>query len=276
MPANPFTANISRHWTLANFDIGCKLGSGKFGHVYLAREKTNNFLVAIKVLKKKQLLRNNVEHQLRREIEIQAHLRHKNVLRLYQYFWDEKRIYLVLEYAEFGELYKELRRKGRFPEDEASGYIAQIAQALAYCHTKHVIHRDIKPENLLLGSNGIIKISDFGWSVHAPSSRRETMCGTLDYLPPEMVERRTHDEKVDIWSLGVLCYEFLDGDPPFESEGQQATFDRITSVSYKFPVHFSPEACDLIRKLLKKVPEHRLPLKLVPKHHWIQKYHPEY
>ena len=114
----------------------------------------------------------------------------------YGYFWDEKRIYLILEYAPGGELYKRLTAKGRFSEQETARYILEMARALGYCHQKHVIHRDIKPENLLLGLNGELKIADFGWSVHAPSLRRETFCGTLDYLPPEMVEVKGYDEKV--------------------------------------------------------------------------------
>ncbi|MEQ2171884.1 hypothetical protein GOODEAATRI_015154, partial [Goodea atripinnis] len=109
-------------------------------------------------------------------------------------------------------------------------YIMELADALHYCHTKNVIHRDIKPENLLLGGNGELKIADFGWSVHTPSSRRSTLCGTLDYLPPEMIEGKTHDEKVDLWSLGVLCYEFLVGKPPFEAKTHDETYRRISRV----------------------------------------------
>ncbi len=190
------------------------------GNVYLCRLKDHkNFIVALKVLQKSQLMKAGVEHQLRREIEIQSHLRHKNILRMFGYFYDDKRVYLILEYAPKGELYKELTRRGRFSERRAAQYISSIAEALDYCHRKHVIHRDIKPENLLLGYKGDVKISDFGWSVHAPSSRRTTLCGTLDYLPPEMIENKDHDHTVDIWSLGVLTYEFLCGHPPFEAEG---------------------------------------------------------
>lgn len=135
----------------------------------------------------------------------------------------------------------------------------ELADALIYCHAKKVIHRDIKPENLLLGLKGELKIADFGWSVHAPSlrsvpggrgqrrgwagapqnqaftapscpRRRKTMCGTLDYLPPEMIEGQPHNEKVDLWCAGVLCYELLVGHPPFESASHTETYRRITKV----------------------------------------------
>lgn len=262
----------NRRWTLDDFDIGRPLGRGKFGNVYLCREKKSRFIVALKVLHKSQLLKAGVEHQLRREIEIQSHLRHRNILRMYGYFWDEKRVYLILEYAPKGELYKELTRKERFSERRASQYILQLSRALRYCSSKHVIHRDIKPENLLLGYRGEVKIADFGWSVHAPSSRRKTLCGTLDYLPPEMIESKDHDHTVDIWSLGVLTYEFICGSPPFEAEGHTATYRRIVKVDLRFPPYVSPEARDFIAKLLQKDPKKRMTLDRVPYHPWIQKH----
>jgi aurora kinase, other len=238
--------------------------------VYLTRLKEHkNFIVALKVLQKSQLVKAGVEHQLRREIEIQSHLRHKNILRLYGYFWDDKRVYLMLEYAPKGELYKELTRRGRFSERRAALYISALAEALDYCHRKHVIHRDIKPENLLLGYRGDVKVSDFGWSVHAPSSRRNTLCGTLDYLPPEMIENKDHDHTVDIWSLGVLTYEFLCGHPPFEAEGHSETYRRIVKVDLRFPPHVSAEARDLITRLLRKDPKARLALNRVKDHPWV-------
>lgn len=174
-------------WCLSNFDIGRPLGRGKFGNVYLAREKDTKFVVALKVMFKKQIHSNNVEHQVRREIEIQSHLRHANILRLYGYFHDASRIYLILEYAPKGALYKELQSQPnkRFDEQRTAHYIYSLADALKYLHERDVIHRDIKPENLLLGHNGELKIADFGWSVHEPNSARTTLCGTVDYLPPE-------------------------------------------------------------------------------------------
>lgn len=262
-------AKNGQQWSLNDFEIGKPLGRGKFGSVYLAREKKTKYIVAIKVLQKSQLTKAGVEHQLRREIEIQSHLRHRNILRMYGYFYDAKRIYLILEYSPGGELYKRLTIKGRFSERQSSRYISDLAQALDYCHTKHVIHRDIKPENLLVGAYGEIKIADFGWSVHAPTSRRNTLCGTLDYLPPEMVDGREHDEQVDVWSLGILLYEFLVGSPPFEAEGHSATYRRISRVDLRFPKGVPEDAQDLISKLLQKDPRKRMSLKNIPRHPWV-------
>lgn len=259
----------AKNWSLKDFEIGKPLGRGKFGDVYLARERKNQFVVAIKVIKKKQLLKAGVEHQLRREIEIQSHLRQKNILRMFGYFWDENRIYIILEFAPGGELYKQLTNRGHFSESLTARYIHDLSIALAYCHSKHVIHRDIKPENLLIGQRGDIKIADFGWSVHAPTSRRTTLCGTLDYLPPEMVEARDHDATADVWSLGVLMYEFLVGSPPFEAEGYRATYRRISNVDLRFPSSVSPGARDLIGRLLVKDQSKRMKLSDVPKHPWI-------
>jgi len=258
-----------KQWSLADFDIGRPLGKGKFGNVYLAREKKKQIVVALKILFKSQLVKSNVEHQLIREIEIQGHMSHPNILKMYNYFHDDKKIYLILEYALSGELYKKLQHKKRFDDPTAAKYIFQVSDALNYCHSKNVIHRDIKPENILIGSNGELKIADFGWSVHAGKSKRETMCGTLDYLPPEMITRSKYNEAVDYWSVGVLCYEFLVGRPPFECKAKEDTYKRIRSVNYVFPSHVSQGPRDLIMKLLVYEPKKRINLVQVMEHHWV-------
>lgn len=247
--SNNKNTNNSKRWQLNDFEIGRPLGRGKFGNVYLAREKKSKYIVALKVLFKTQLTLNNVHHQLKREIEIQSHLRHPNILRLFGYFYDDNRVYLILEYAPGGELYSSLKKAGRFQERQAAKYIYQMIEALKCCHERNVIHRDIKPENILLGSKGEIKIADFGWSVHAPSSRRDTMCGTLDYLPPEMVMQKPYDHTVDLWCLGVLAYEFLVGHPPFENKDVTQTYRHIVTLDYQIPDYVSELARNFIRRV---------------------------
>ncbi|PIK39453.1 Aurora kinase [Apostichopus japonicus] len=210
------------NWSLKDFDIGRPLGKGKFGNVYLAREKQTEFIVALKVLFKSQLQKCQVEHQLRREIEIQSHLRHQHILRLYGYFHDETRIYLILEYAPKGEVYKNLQKCRRYDD-------ATAAKAYHY-------------------------VWNFGLST------------------PEMVEGKSHDEKVDLWSLGVLCYEFLVGKPPFETASNTETYRKITKVDYTFPSYVSEGARDLIRKLLVHNPSKRLTMEGICHHSWVMQH----
>jgi len=131
-------------------------------------------------------------------------------------------------------------------------------------HEKDVIHRDIKPENILISYDGqgneVLKISDFGWSIHAPTTKRTTMCGTPDYVCPELLENKPHDSKVDIWSLGVLAFELNSGYAPFEASNNRERYAKIKQAKPKYPEHFSDELIDLISKVFKKNPSERLTL----------------
>ena len=278
VPPSTDNADDRRQWTLKDFKLIKLLGKGRFGKVFKARELKTNYVVALKILNKAHLLKEKAETQLRREIEIQSELRHPNILRLYGFFYDETRIYLILEYAPGGELYKHLKDcGGTFEEPQVARYIQSLASALRHCHAKGVIHRDLKPENLLLDGNNELKIADFGWSVHAVrSNRRTTMCGTLDFLAPEMCEGREYDTTVDLWSLGVLLYEMLYGKPPFEEPSESDTKKRITQVDIVFPNvaehDVSARARHLIRSLLRRNPKKRLSLNHVLCHQWILKH----
>lgn len=276
----PSSSSSHKEWSVKDFEIGKKLGKGKFGSIYLARERRSKLLVALKVMHKQQLFETGNEHQLQREVDIQLNLRHPNILRLYGYFHDATKIYLILEYAPGGEVYKELQKTERFDEQKTSQYIASTARALQHCHSKNILHRDLKPENLLVGFHGLIKLADFGWSVHvSPQAhdRRLTLCGTLDYLPPEMLMRKEHDQNVDIWCLGVLTYEFLVGQAPFFHDDQEGTKKRIvrdhpdlwTPAARK---HLSRMSRDFVSRILVKDARKRMTIPQILQHPFITTY----
>ncbi|KAI0137964.1 kinase-like protein [Hypoxylon sp. NC0597] len=258
---------------LGMFEIGKPLGKGKFGRVYLAKHRPSGFICALKVLDKNEIKREKAETHVRREIEVHSQIRHPGILGFYNWFHDSRRIFLILEYSPGGELYKPLRRETRFSERRAAKYAAQVAHALIYLHSKSIMHRDIKPENILIGLHGELKLADFGYSVHAPSNFRQTLCGTLDYLPPEMLTSGPvkYTKAVDQWTLGVLTYEFLTGEAPFE-DTYPMTHKRILKCDMTpLPAWLSPEAKNFVHSLLVLDPTKRLPLVDVLKHPWIVK-----
>ena len=259
---------------LSDFLIGRKLGSGQFGHVYLAKLKSTQFICAIKVINKQRLLKESLKciNQVRREIEIQSHLHHPNILSIYNFFWDKKNIYLVIEYAPGGELFTILHNEenGRFSEHRSAFYIEQVCNAIEYIHKLNVIHRDIKPENILL-SNDTIKLADFGWSIHQKSNKlRPTFCGTAEYMPPEVIDEQPHIPPSDLWCLGILIYELCAGDPPFVAKNNSETMQKIKNFQMRdYPDFFSEECKDLIRKLIRRNPKERISIGEVKKHPWI-------
>ena len=194
-------------------------------------------------------------------------MKHSNILRLYGYFWDNKRIYLILEYAPDGDVFNELRQSERFNEAKAADYVSQVIKAFLYLHANGVIHRDLKPENLL-NSCGVLKLSDFGWSIHS-FSKRKTLCGTLDYLPPEMVRNEEYDNRIDYWAVGILTFELLVGVPPFDSNRKEDTYRKIDVVDLKFPDFMSVNGKDFISRLLRRNPRERMSLEVALQHPWI-------
>ena len=176
-------------WVLDDFKNVQSIGNGKFGKVFRAVEKNSNKSVALKMVQKDLLEKFDFFTQMKKEMEIQWRLRHPNVIRLYGYFYDEKNIYVVLEYAQFGNLYQKLRREKYFSEEKSKLIVRQIVDALIYMQERNVIHRDIKPENILIMDQDKmhVKLCDFGWSTHTIDERRMTFCGTVDYVAPEPI-----------------------------------------------------------------------------------------
>ncbi|XP_077491330.1 aurora kinase A-like [Amblyomma americanum] len=196
-------------------------------------------------------------------------MRHENILELYNWFHDESRVYLILEYAPHGTLFQKLVKEKHLNDVSAATFIDQMCKALKYCHGLGVIHRDIKPENLLLGINEELKVADFGWAAQGASTRRKTFCGTLDYLAPEILAGGSYDMKVDHWCLGVLAYELLVGCPPFETESVAKTRALIKKANITFPRHVCAAARGLIRKLLQLEADKRMSLDEVLEHPWV-------
>lgn len=261
-------------WTIDDFELGKPLGRGRFGQVWLTKEKESDCIVALKIIPKKEINSLELAKQLRREIEIHTNLKHKNILRMYGYFHDQKNVYLILEYAGKGEVYSLLEQNGKFNEKMAANFIYQVTNALIYMQSENIIHRDIKPENLLLGCDNQIKISDFGWAVKNRDGRRLTYCGTPQYLAPEMYEKTLHDSTVDIWCLGILCYEFLVGETPFDFKNKTTaeTYQIVKNLKFQLPDFLSLEAKDFIRRVLRADPKERMQLKDVLNHFWIVKH----
>jgi aurora kinase len=262
--ASSFSNGSEPHPTLTahDFELGGTLGRGKFGRIYLARHLTTSYICALKIISKAQASTEEEETLIRREVEIHSNLAHKNILKLLSWFHDEKSIYLVLEFAPGGSLYSKMDKqpKGRFTKHQTAAYIAQITSAIRYMHSKNIMHRDIKPENILLGFHSEIKLADFGYSVHSESGFRSTVCGTVDYLSPEVAvmllkpgkSQEYYTKAIDQWSLGVLTYELLVGKPPFEMKTEKGTQKKIANFKgkgIKFPGHVSKEAEELIREV---------------------------
>jgi aurora kinase len=265
---------MAKNWTIDDFEMGRPLGKGKFGQVWLARDKNRGYIVALKIIKKSEVRSSENTRQLRREIEIHSNLQSENIIRMYGYFYDMYNVYLVLEYAGNGEFFKMLTISKRFSESTAANYILQVSNALLHMHRLNVIHRDIKPENMLLGSDSKVKIADLGWAVRNIDKKRYTYCGTLEYLAPEMYTKFNHDKSLDMWCLGVLCYEFLVGNPPFESKmrSPRETYEKVKNLSYTVPDYVSEEAKNFIACLLVVNSEKRMRAEMVPKHAWIIKH----
>jgi aurora kinase len=277
-------SNRKASWSLADFDIGRKLGEGRFGKIYLAREKATKYAVVLKCISKEAVVHHDLLHQIRREVELHMFCRHRHIIRMLAYFWDDDCIYLVLEHAEGGDLMHALAAQfgpsRRTPDRIAATLVAQLCSALKYLHHHKILHRDVKPENILL-KKGTVKLADFTWAVlchdrnpHAVNpNRRATVCGTLDYMSPELVSGAEYDSGVDCWAVGALTYELLTGNPPFLEETELATCRRIrqgqlTASPVSDPL-VSPAAMDFVSRLLAVDATRRMTMAEALRHPWL-------
>lgn len=254
-----------RRFKLSDFKTeGDPLGAGAYGSVTKVTHKATGEAFAMKAIPRKKVLEHQVVPYLLREVRTHAKLRHPNIIQLHYYFEDETHIYILLEFAPGGSLFSLLRKRRSFPEAQAAKLWLDVARALDFLHRNGIVHRDLKPENILMcGNQDVAKLADFGWcaEISRDGDARNTFCGTWDYLSPEMVQSEPHDHRVDVWACGVLLYELLTGRAPFAAPNQVKAMQRVVNVDLKLPPNVSPDAGDLIKKLLVKEPEERLSLK---------------
>ncbi|XP_050435910.1 ribosomal protein S6 kinase beta-2-like isoform X1 [Adelges cooleyi] len=246
------------------FSILKVLGKGGYGKVFQVRKKTGkdaNRIFAMKVLRKATIVRNSKDMaHTKAERNILEAVKHPFIVSLFYAFQTNGKLYLILEYLNGGELFMHLEREGIFLEDTACFYLAEIIIAIQHLHSQGIIYRDLKPENVLLDHEGHLKLTDFGLCkehVHE-GSVTHTFCGTIEYMAPEILTRSGHGKPVDWWSLGALMFDMLTGTPPFSADNRKKTIEKILRGKLIMPPYVSPEAKDLMRKLLKRQVNHRL------------------
>lgn len=256
--------NIVKHEKLdpSFFEILKVLGQGSFGKVFLVRKvkgKDSGQLYAMKVLKKATL---KVRDRMRTKMErnILAELEHPFIVKLFYAFQTEGKLYLILEFLKGGDLFTRLSKEVMFTEEDVKFYLAELALALNHLHKQGIIYRDLKPENILLDSDGHIKLTDFGLSKESIFEENKTFsfCGTVEYMAPEVINRKGHDTTADWWSYGVLMYEMLTGQLPFQANNRKETMNLILKAKLGMPQYLSPEAQALLRCLFKRNPLNRL------------------
>ena len=264
---------------LKDFDMIKELGVGSFGRVILVSHKKTKAQYAIKAIDKRN--KTNIEEKpyFRRELEVMYKIHHPNVVKLFGHFEDDKFCYFLMEYIGKGNIYNLITKdvKKRLSTQMVASVIKDIISAVFFLHNMDppIIHRDIKPENVLLTDNMIAKLTDFGWSNYIEEDEvRKTVCGTPIYLAPEIIKQQGHDEKVDIWCIGVLLFELITGHVPFLGNDLDTLKRNILNLRIAWPKDINPDAKNLISQILKLDPKQRISLEQMIKHPFFLKYFP--
>lgn len=253
---------------LSHFKLLGLLGDGAYGEVWKARHRSTDQFFAIKIVSKEKVA--SAMGQFYREIRIMSSLSHPNIIKLYQHFEDSSFFYLVMELAENGTLRDKISIISPLSESDIQSYFWQILMAVEYLHSHvpPIIHRDIKPENIMFDNTNTLKLCDFGFSNYYDQERK-TSCGTLEYLSPEIVERRSHDTSVDIWSLGILLYEMFTSVTPFSDGTNEQVLQNISKSLLRVPLNIPPLAKDLISLMLDRNQMRRFTALEIRQHRWL-------
>ncbi|CED84347.1 agc pka protein kinase [Phaffia rhodozyma] len=238
-------------YALKDFQVERTLGTGSFGRVHLVKSRHNGRFYAVKVLGKEKVVRMKQVEHTNSEREMLVRVRHPFLVNLWGTFSDPRNLYMVMDFVAGGELFSLLRKSQRFPNSVAKFYAAEVALAIDYLHSLDIIYRDLKPENILLGADGHVKVTDFGFAKYVPDITW-TLCGTPDYLAPEVVQSKGYNKSVDWYALGVLIFEMLAGYPPFFTEdgNPMKLYEKIIAGKVRYPAYFDELSKDLLKSLL--------------------------
>ena len=264
---------------ISDFTILKELGAGSYGRVILVQHKITQAKYAIKCIDKRNKVNIEEKPYFRREIEIMYRVHHPNVVKLFGHFEDNKYCYFIMEYIPGGNVYNLVPKNGvrTVPIQTIASIMKDVISAVYFLHhmSPPIIHRDIKPENVVLDQNMKAKLTDFGWSNYMQGDmKRTTVCGTPVYLAPEIINNRGHDEKVDIWCIGVLLFELLTGISPFQGFDVQSIKYNINRLNIAWQKNMDRDAVDLIKRILKYNPEERISLENMLLHPFMTKFFP--
>ncbi|XP_016149416.1 SNF-related serine/threonine-protein kinase-like [Sinocyclocheilus grahami] len=255
------------------YDLDKTLGRGHFAVVKLARHVFTGEKVAVKVIDKTKLDTVATGH-LFQEVRCMKLVQHPNIVRLYEVIDTQTKLYLILELGDGGDMFDYImKHEEGLTEELAKKYFAQIVHAISYCHRLHVVHRDLKPENVVFfEKQGLVKLTDFGFSnKFQPGKKLTTSCGSLAYSAPEILLGDEYDAPaVDIWSLGVILFMLVCGQPPFQEANDSETLTMIMDCKYTVPAHVSNACKDLINRMLQRDPKRRASLEEIESHAWLQ------
>jgi len=236
---------------LDDFEMIRTLGVGSFGRVKIARWKKDGSLVAVKFMKKHEIVKLKQVDHINGERNLMSQIHHPFIVEMKGSFKDERFVYIAMETITGGELFTHLRRERKFSDEQSKFYASHVAEAFRHIHSLNIIHRDLKPENILLMGNGYSKLTDFGFAkVVEPGSRTYTLCGTPEYIAPEVLLNKGHSKPVDWWTLGILIYEMVVGQPPFCDEDPMGIYQRILAGKIFFTKYFDKNCRVLVKKLL--------------------------
>lgn len=249
------------------------IGKGTFGKVILAKNKDDGELYALKCVKKDYIVKTKNVENIKNEKALLEKINNPYIIKLHFTFQNREKIFFAFSYCNGGELFFHLSKNRRFKEDYVKIYIAEIYCALKYLHEKNIIYRDLKPENIILDKNGHIKLIDFGLAKGNITENHLTssICGTNEYIPPEVISGSKYSYNFDWWGLGVIMYELLYGYPPFVDQNKSVLFKKIKETEPNYDaVKISFEAKDLMKQLLKKDLSSRIKPDNIPKHEWFK------